>query len=121
VQVEPTALNPGEASNLRQSGLGILAATRVGVGGQVGTRTFLSVTTGLCGLAPQGTGSADPLSLFAQGLGVKLERQFESRFSAALSVEPGSSAQTCGRPGASRTFQQTPPQLGFDLFRSWSW
>lgn len=121
VQVEPTALNPGEASNLRQSGLGILAATRVGVGGQVGTRTFLSVTTGLCGLAPQGTGSADPLSLFAQGLGVKLERQFDSRFSAALGVEPGSSAQTCGRPGASRTFQQTPPQIGFDLFRSWSW
>ena len=121
VQVEPTALNPGEAANLRQSGLGILAATRVGVGGQVGTRTFLSVTTGLCGLAPQGTGSADPLSLFAQGLGVKLERQFDNRFSAALSVEPGSSAQTCGRPGASRTFQQTPPQLGFDFFRSLSW
>jgi translocation and assembly module TamB len=121
VQVEPTALNPGEATNLRQSGLGILAATRVGVGGQVGQRTFLSVTTGLCGLAPQGAGSADQLSLFAQGLGIKLERQFDSRFSAALGVEPGSSAQTCGRPGASRTFQQTPPQIGFDLFRSWSW
>ncbi len=121
VQVEPTALNPGEASNLRQSGLGILAATRVGVGGQVGERTFLSVTTGLCGLAPQGAGSADPLSLFAQGLGVKLERQFDSRFSAALGIEPGSSASTCGRPGASRTFQQTPPQIGIDFFRSWSW
>lgn len=121
VQVEPTALNPGEASNLRQSGLGILAATRVGVGGQVGERTFLSITTGLCGLAPQGAGSADPLSLFAQGLGLKLERQFDSRFSAALGLEPGSSASTCGRPGASRTFQQTPPQLGIDFFRSWSW
>lgn len=121
VQVEPTALNPGEASNLRESGLGILAATRVGVGGQVGRRTFLSVTTGLCGLAPQGSGSADPLSLFAQGLGVKLERQFDSRFSAALGIEPGSSAQTCGRPGVSRTFQQTPPQIGLDFFRSWSW
>ncbi len=121
VQVEPTALNPGEASNLRQSGLGILAATRVGVGGQVGEKTFLSITTGLCGLAPQGAGSADPLSLFAQGLGVKLERQFDSRFSAALGIEPGSSASTCGRPGASRTFQQTPPQIGLDFFRSWSW
>ncbi len=121
VQVEPTALNPGEATNLRQSGLGILAATRVGVGGQVGQSTFLSVTTGLCGLAPQGSGSTDPLSLFAQGLGVKLERQFDNRFSAALGIEPGSSAQTCGRPGASRTFQQTPPQIGIDFFRSWSW
>ncbi|HMS02582.1 MAG TPA: translocation/assembly module TamB domain-containing protein, partial [Gemmatimonadaceae bacterium] len=121
VQVEPTALNPGEASNLRQSGLGILAATRIGVGGQLGERTFLSVTTGLCGLAPQGSGSGDALSLFAQGLGVKLERQFDRRFSAALGIEPGSSAQTCGRLGASRTFQQTPPQLGFDLLRRWAW
>lgn len=121
VQVEPTALNPGEASNLRQSGLGILAATRIGVGGQLGQRTFLSVTTGLCGLAPQSGGTADPLSLFAQGLGVKLERQFDRRFSASFGVEPGSSAQTCGRPGASRTFQQTPPQFGLDLFRLWAW
>lgn len=121
VQVEPTALNPGEASNLRQSGLGILAATRIGVGGQLGERTFLSVTTGLCGLAPQGGGNGDALSLFAQGLGVKLERQFDRRFSAALGIEPGSSAQTCGRLGASRTFQQTPPQVGFDLLRRWAW
>jgi translocation and assembly module TamB len=121
VQVEPTALNPGEASNLRQSGLGILAATRIGVGGQLGQRTFLSVTTGLCGLAPQSGGTADPLSLFAQGLGVKLERQFDRRFSASFGVEPGSSAQTCGRPGASRTFQQTPPQFGLDFFRLWAW
>jgi translocation and assembly module TamB len=121
VQVEPTALNPGEASNLRQSGLGILAATRIGVGGQLGERTFLSVTTGLCGLAPQGSGTGDALSLFAQGLGVKLERQFDRRFSAALGIEPGSSAQTCGRLGASRTFQQTPPQVGFDLLRRWAW
>lgn len=121
VQVEPTALNPGEASNLRQSGLGILAATRIGVGGQLGERTFLSVTTGLCGLAPQGSGSGDALSLFAQGLGVKLERQFDRRFSAALGIEPGSSAQTCGRLGASRTFQQTPPQFGVDLLRRWAW
>ncbi len=121
VQVEPTALNPGEATNLRESGLGILAATRVGVGGQVGQRTFLSITTGLCGLAPQSASGADQLSLFAQGLGVKLERQFDNRFSAALGIEPGSSASTCGRPGASRTFQQTPPQIGIDFFRSWAW
>ncbi len=120
VQVEPTALNPGEASNLRESGIGILAATRVGVGGQVGQRTFLSVSTGLCGLAAQGTGSADPISLFAQGLGVKLERQFDLGLSVALGLEPASSAQACGRLGASRTFQQTPPQIGIDFFRNWA-
>ena len=31
VQVEPTALTPGDAANLRENGLGILASTRVGV------------------------------------------------------------------------------------------
>ncbi|MDQ6611915.1 MAG: translocation/assembly module TamB domain-containing protein, partial [Gemmatimonadota bacterium] len=70
VQVEPTAIAPGEAANLRENGLGILAATRVGVGWQVTRNTYLSLSTGFCGLASQGT-SSDLLSLFAQGLGVK--------------------------------------------------
>ena len=121
VQVEPTALNPGDAANLRQNGLGILASTRVGVGGQVARNTFLTFSTGLCGLAPQsGGGSGDALSLFAQGLGVKVERRFEGGLSLSAGVEPGSSAQACGRAGISRTFQQTPPQVGIDFFRFWT-
>jgi translocation and assembly module TamB len=121
VQVEPTALNPGDAANLRQNGLGILASTRVGVGGQVARNTFLTFSTGLCGLAPQnGGGSGDALSLFAQGLGVKVERRFEGGLSVSAGVEPGSSAQACGRLGISRTFQQTPPQVGIDFFRLWT-
>lgn len=121
VQVEPTALNPGDAANLRQNGLGILAATRVGVGGQVARNTFLTLSTGLCGLAPQsGGGDSDALSLFAQGLGVKLERRFDGGLSLSAGVEPGSSAQVCGRAGISRTFQQTPPQVGIDFFRFWT-
>ena len=119
VQVEPTALNPGDAANLRQNGLGILASTRVGVGGQVARNTYLTLSTGLCGLAPQ-SGSGDALSLFAQGLGVKVERRFEGGLSLAAGVEPGSSAQACGRLGVSRTFQQTPPQIGIDFFRFWT-
>jgi len=119
--VEPTALNPGDAANLRQNGLGILASTRVGVGGQVARNTFLTFSTGLCGLAPQsGGGSGDALSLFAQGLGVKVERRFEGGLSVSAGVEPGSSAQVCGRAGISRTFQQTPPQVGIDFFRFWT-
>ena len=119
VQVEPTALNPGDAANLRQNGLGILASTRVGVGGQVARNTYLTFSTGLCGLAPQ-SGDGDALSLFAQGLGVKVERRFEGGLSLAAGVEPGSSAQVCGRLGVSRTFQQTPPQIGIDFFRFWT-
>ena len=120
VQVEPTALNPGDAANLRQNGLGILASTRVGVGGQVARNTFLTFSTGLCGLAPQAGASGDALSLFAQGLGVKVERRFEGGLSLQMGLEPGSSAQACGRLGISRTFQQTPPQIGIDFFRFWT-
>lgn len=120
VQVEPTALNPGDAANLRENGLGILASTRVGVGGQVAKNTYFTFSTGLCGLSSQTSGGGDALSLFAQGLGVKVERRFEGGLSVALGLEPGSSAQACGRLGISRTFQQTPPQIGIDFFRSWT-
>jgi translocation and assembly module TamB len=120
VQVEPTALNPGDAANLRENGLGILASTRVGVGGQIARNTYYTFSTGLCGLSSQTSGGGDALSLFAQGLGVKVERRFEGGLSVALGLEPGSSAQACGRLGISRTFQQTPPQIGIDFFRSWT-
>jgi len=120
VQVEPTALNPGDAANLRENGLGILASTRVGVGGQIARNTYFTFSTGLCGLSNQTSGGGDALSLFAQGLGVKVERRFEGGLSLALGLEPGSSAQACGRLGISRTFQQTPPQIGIDFFRSWT-
>lgn len=118
VQVEPTSLTPGDATDLGQRGLGILAQVRVGVGRQIARNTYVNFSTGLCGIAPQ-TGS-DPLSLFAQGLGVRVERRFERGLSAAIGVEPGSTALACGRPGLSRTFQQTPPQFGFDFFRNWT-
>lgn len=120
VQVEPTALAPGEAANLRTNGLGILASTRVGVGGQLAKNTYFAFTTGLCGLASQTSGGGDALSLFAQGLGIKVERRFDGGLSVSLGLEPASSAQACGRLGISRTFQQTPPQIGIDFFRVWS-
>jgi len=119
VQVEPTALAPGDAAQLRQSGLGILAATRVGVGFPVARNTYLSLSGGLCGLGSQSS-SADALETFRRGLGVKLERRFEDGLSVALGLEPSSIAQTCGR-GSSRTFQQTSfSQIGIDFFRSWT-
>ncbi len=120
VQVEPTALAPGDAANLRGNGLGILAATRVGLGGQIARNTYFTFSTGLCGLAPQSSGGGDALSLFAQGLGAKIERRFDGGLSLSVGLEPGSSAQACGRLGISRTFQQTPPQIGIDFFRSWT-
>lgn len=120
VQVEPTAIGPGEAANLRENGLNILAATRVGLGRQFGRNTYLSLSTGFCGLASQ-SGNSDVLSQFAQGLGIKAERRLSSSVSLSLGLEPGSGAQSCGRLGLSRTFQQTPQQFGADLFKSWAW
>ena len=120
VQIEPTAIGDADAGKLRENGLNILAATRIGLGRQFGRNTYLSLSTGFCGLAAQ-NGNTDALSQFAQGLGVKAERRLSSSFSLALGLEPGSSAQSCGRLGLSRTFQQTSPQFGADLFRSWAW
>ncbi len=119
VQVEPTALASGDALT-RDTGLGILASTRVGVGGQIARNTYFTFSTGFCGLAPQTSGGSDALSVFARGLGAKVERQFSRGLSLALGLEPGSSAQACGRLGVSRTFQQTPPQIGLDFFRTWT-
>ena len=120
VQVEPTSLGPTDAANLRANVGGILASTRVGVGGQLARNTYFAFTTGLCGLSSQTSGGGDALSLFAQGLGVKVERRFERGLSVSLGLEPASSAQACGRLGISRTFQQTPPQIGVDFFRAWT-
>jgi translocation and assembly module TamB len=121
VQVEPTSLSPGEAANLRNNGLSILASTRVGLGFQVARNTYLSLSGGLCGLS-QATSSPgdDVLETFRKGLGVKVERRFANNLSVALGLEPASSAQTCNRPGTSRTFQQTPSQIGIDFFRTWT-
>jgi translocation and assembly module TamB len=114
VQIEPTSVTGVAPADLRETVL----QTRVGVGGQIARNTYVTFSTALCGFVPQG--NSDPLSLFAQGIGVKLERRFERGLSLALGVEPGSTALACGRPGISRTFQQTPPQIGFDLFRNWT-
>lgn len=120
VQVEPTAIGDADVGKLRENGFSILAATRIALGRQVGRNTYLSLSTGFCGLAPQ-NGNSDALSQFASGLGVKAERRLSSSLSLALGLEPGSSAQSCGRLGLSRTFQQTPQQFGADLFRRWAW
>ncbi|MGV3710982.1 MAG: translocation/assembly module TamB domain-containing protein [Gemmatimonas sp.] len=114
VQVEPSALSDADAGNLGRNSRDILAATRVGVGRQFGRNTFVSLSTGFCSLTGQNNDA------FTQ-LGVKAERRLSDNLSLALGIEPASGAQSCGRPGLSRTFQQIGQQFGFDLFRNWSW
>lgn len=115
VQVEPTNV---ATSNAERNSLNLLA-TRVGLGMQLGSNTYLSLSTGFCGFASQN--SSDPLASFAAGLGVKAERRLNGGLSLSLGLEPGSGAQSCNRQILSRSFQTTWTQFGADLFKNWSW
>jgi translocation and assembly module TamB len=117
VQVQTAGLSGDTRGFLGSSG-SILERTRLGIGGQLGRRTFYTFTTGLCGLnAPTEAGS---LSLFANGLGFKIERRLTATTSVEFGLEPGSVQQACGGSSSTRSYQQTPTQGGIDFFRRWS-
>jgi translocation and assembly module TamB len=88
-----------------------LLNTRAILGKQLGSRWFLGLSTGLCFVNP---------SAFKENLGLQLEYRISSLYSAQAAIEPGSSNTRCDK-GTPATIQltQTPPQLGFDLFRNW--
>jgi translocation and assembly module TamB len=118
VQVQTAGASGATTGFLRSSG-DILSRTRLGVGGQLGRRTFYTFTTGLCGL--NSPTDANAFSLFANGLGFKVERRLTPTLSVEVGLEPGSVQQACNRAGASsRSYQQTPTQGGIDFFRRWS-
>ena len=90
----------------------LLRGSSLGIGKQVGERSFLSLSYGLCALAPQTTS----LNL-AETLGLRFEHRLQAGFGFSVSREPASQNATCGIGG--RTFTATPPQYGLDLFRAW--
>lgn len=94
----------------------VLSGTRIGVGKQVGERTFVTANAGLCGLSgSQATGAS-----FEKALGLTIEHRLNNGFSLQASMEPSSIALQC-RPGLGSTdIGNRPPQYGFDLFREWS-
>ncbi|MEX1186593.1 MAG: hypothetical protein WEA80_08375, partial [Gemmatimonadaceae bacterium] len=87
--------------------LSSLFTTRVILGKQLSERWFLGLSTGLC------------RANFAENLGLRLEYRISSTLSAEGGIEPGSGELACAGTSAARGFQQTPPQLGVDVFRSW--
>jgi translocation and assembly module TamB len=117
VQVQTAGASSDASGFLRSSG-SILERTRLGVGGQLGRRTFYTFTTGLCGLASPT--EANSLSLFASGLGFKVERRLTPTLSVEVGLEPGSVQQACQPGRSTRSYQQTPTQGGIDFFRRWS-
>jgi translocation and assembly module TamB len=97
----------------------VLSGTRIGVGKQVGERTFVTVNAGLCGLGGLGGSQATGAS-FEKALGVTIEHRLNDGFSVQASMEPSSAALQC-RPGLGASdIGNRPPQYGFDIFREWS-
>ena len=88
-----------------------LLNTRAVLGKQLGSRWFLGLSTGLCFVNS---------GAFKENLGLQLEYRISSLYSAQAAIEPGSSNTRCDK-GTTPSFTptQTPPQLGFDLFRNW--
>jgi autotransporter translocation and assembly factor TamB len=88
-----------------------LLNTRAVLGKQLGSRWFLGLSTGLCFVNS---------GAFKENLGLQLEYRISSVYSAQAAIEPGSSDRRCEKgPTATIQATQTPPQLGFDLFRNW--
>ena len=97
----------------------VLSGTRIGVGKQVGERTFVTVNAGLCGLGGLG-GSQTTGTSFEKALGLTIEHRLNDGFSLQASMEPSSAALQC-RPGLGASdIGNRPPQYGFDIFREWS-
>jgi hypothetical protein len=83
------------------------------VGKQLGQKAFLTANAGLCSLGLTGQQGS-----FTNSIGITLEYRLAQHFSLQSSLEPPTTSLLC-RPGAN-TIGNRPRQLGFDLFRDWS-
>ena len=109
IQTAAPGTDPNQTSSTSQY-YGLLN-TRAVLGKQVGSKWFVGLSTGLCFVNP---------SLFRENLGLQLEYRISPVLSAQAAIEPGSSVR-CDPTGQKPVIQpnQTPSQLGFDLFRNW--
>ena len=108
----------GGGGQIARSAVGrIAAATRLSLGWQIGSRTFVSTNFGLCSFAGS-VGDGDDVRL-DQTIGAKIEHRFNHGFSAEVSSEPATSALLCTGGDGIRGFAPTNRQFGFDLFKTW--
>ncbi len=108
----------GASGQQQQARQGLLNGVQFGIGKQLGERTFLSLTTGLCRLGAAG-GQLSPVDL-ASSIGVKLEQRLAGGYGYSLSLEPPLNVLFC-ETGTDRSFTTTRRQYGFDVFRAWRW
>jgi hypothetical protein len=106
----PGSFNDQTATSTTNPSYYSLLNTRAVLGKQIGSRWFLGLSTGLCFVNS---------SAFKENLGLQLEYRISALYSAQAAIEPGSSSTRCDRATAQTiTPNQTPSQLGFDLFRN---
>ncbi|MEP6857163.1 MAG: translocation/assembly module TamB domain-containing protein [Gemmatimonadales bacterium] len=108
VQTAAPGTDPAQTTNPSYYSL---LNTRAILGKQLGSKWFLGLSTGLCFVNS---------GAFKENLGLQLEYRISSLYSAQAAIEPGSSNTRCDKsPTQNIQLTQTPPQLGFDLFRNW--
>ena len=97
----------------------VLASTRLGGGVQIGGRTFVRATVGLCQLFGQSQISTNqPL---VNSIGAKLEYRFTPWISASVGLEPPTTVLQCNNNVNARNFVPTPQQFGLDITRKWEY
>jgi translocation and assembly module TamB len=95
-----------------------LASTRLGGGVQLGERTFVRATVGLCQLF--GASQISTSQPLVNSIGAKLEYRFSQWISASVGVEPPTGLLQCNTVNA-RNFVPTPQQWGLDITRKWEY
>jgi translocation and assembly module TamB len=99
----------------------IFSGARLGVGRQLGDRTFVTANAGLCqvGSLLGGGGTSSGGNLY-ESLGAKVDYRLNDNLGVSGSYEPPTSALLCSTGvTASRGFAPTPRQWGLDIFRTW--
>lgn len=121
VSVETGAVNADPAlARTTNNFSNILSSTRLGVGGQLGQKTFYTFSTGFCSFSQNADPSTSLFNNFTRGLGVQIERRVTNSFSIQVGVEPALQQQACLNNATTRFFQQTPSQGSIDFTKRWS-
>ena len=86
---------------------------------QIGGRTFVRATVGLCQLF--GGSEISTNQPLVNSIGAKLEYRFNQLFSGSIGIEPPTSVLQCNNNVNARNFVPTPKQYGFDITRKWEY
>ncbi len=97
----------------------VLASTRLGGSVQLGSRTFVRATVGLCQLF--GTSQISTNQPLVNSIGAKLEYRFSQWLSASVGLEPPTDVLQCHNSVNARNFVPTPQQFGLDITRKWEY